>query len=336
MRYIGSKIRVLDFIDKTIVDTYGDYSNSVIADLFSGTVCVAEMFKKKSATVITNDYMNFSYAFQIAKIKLNSLPNCKISYDDAIKELNLLSGEKGFFYKNYCLNDDNERNYFSEDNATKIDAICICLRKWISESIINEEMFYLLTASLIDAITKISNTTGTYGTYLKINDPRMYKILELEPITIIDNKKNNTCYCEDVLELIPKIKGDILYLDPPYNGRQYPPYYHILETATLYDSPDIYGKTGRRPYSDKISPFCQKENALPAMIEVISKADFKHIYISYSTDGIVNYKVLCSKLEEYGEVKCFFMPYKRYKSNSNGNIEENGKLKEIIIYVKKR
>lgn len=336
MRYIGSKTRVLDFIDNTIKDTYGDYDNAIVADLFSGTVCVAEMFKKNHATVITNDYMSFSYAFQIAKIKLNSLPECKMEYYAALDELNSLPGEKGFFYRNYCLRDDNERNYFTENNATKIDAICITLRQWLHDNVINNDMFYLLTASLIDAITKVSNTTGTYGTFLKINDPRMFKDIELEPIEIINNEKNNNCYCEDITELISHINGDILYLDPPYNGRQYPPYYHILETATLYDEPNIYGKTGRRPYQDKISPFCQKDKALSTMLELIDKAQFKHIYISYSTDGIMNYKELCKKLEDFGEVQCFFKPYKRYKSNSNGNIEENGKLKEIIIYVKKR
>lgn len=323
MRYIGSKTRVLDFIDDTITQTFGDYSNATVADLFSGTVCVAEMFKRKNATVITNDYMFFSYAFQIAKIKLNSLPKCKIDYHDAINELNQLPGIKGFFCKNYCYESTNERNYFTKGNACKIDAICMTLRRWLAEKKINEDMFYLLTASLIDAITRVSNTTGTYGTFLKINDPRMFKSLMLEPIVITNNNKKNCCYCEDIMELISKIEGEILYLDPPYNGRQYPPYYHILETATLYDEPNIYGKTGRRPYAEKISPSCQKENAKKAMIKLVSEARFNHIYISYSTDGIIDYKELCNDLEEYGDVKCFFKPYKRYKSNSNGNVEES-------------
>ena len=104
---------------------------------------------------------------------------------------------------------------------------------------------------------------------------------------------------------------------------------------TLYDEPNIYGKTGRRPYEDKLSPFCQKEKAITAMCELISKAKFGHIYISYSTDGIMQYKELCEELKKYGTVECFFKPYRRYKSNSKRKMEENGKLNEIIIYVKK-
>ena len=75
MRYIGSKNRVLGFINEVIENTYGDYSTATVADLFSGTACVGKMFKEKGAKIISNDYMYFSYALQIAKIKKNILPS---------------------------------------------------------------------------------------------------------------------------------------------------------------------------------------------------------------------------------------------------------------------
>lgn len=199
-------------------------------------------------------------------------------------------------------------------------------------------MYYFLCSSLIDGITKVSNTSGTYGAFLKIDDQRKFKQLYLEERECVDNGKTNYCYCEDITNLIGNITGNILYLDPPYNSRQYPPYYHILETAVLYDNPAIYGITGRRPYDEKLSPFCMKEKALPAMLDIVSRAKFEHIYISYSTDGIIPYKGLVERLSELGEVEVFYKNYRRYKSNSagtEGNFPE-AKLKEIIIYVKKR
>lgn len=56
------------------------------------------------------------------------------------------------------------------------------------------------------------------------------------------------------MELITQIKGvDILYLDPPYNERQYAPKYHILETIAKWDNPKIQGITGmKRLYKPKI------------------------------------------------------------------------------------
>ena len=339
MRYIGSKTRILDFISDTISQTYGSVDGAVVADLFAGTCSVAEMFKKQNAKIITNDYLHFSYSLQIAKIKCNEEPQSKIPYNEALSRLNALDGVEGFFFKEYTLEGTAQsqfsRNYFDSDNAKRIDAICGQLSSWLRDNTISEDMFYLLSASLVDAITKVSNTSGTYGAFLKNDDPRKYKTLELLPYHFINNGQINEAYCMDIIELIDKISGDILYLDPPYNGRQYPPYYHILETAVLYDEPAIYGITGRRPYKELLSPFCMKDKALPAMLDIVQRAKFMDIYISYSTDGIMDYKELCNALSIVGDVKYYVKPYRRYKSN-NGGDNTTKRVKEIIIYVKKR
>lgn len=339
MRYIGSKTRILDFISDTVNQTYGSVEDAVVADLFAGTCSVAEMFKKHNAQIITNDYLRFSYALQIAKVKCNSEPQSQIPYTDALSYLNAINGVEGFFFKEYTLEgtaqSEFSRNYFDGDNARKIDAICLQLASWLKQEIISEDMFYLLSASLVDAITKVSNTSGTYGAFLKIDDQRKYKPLELIPYHFTNNGKDNKSFCMNISDVIDKISGDILYLDPPYNGRQYPPYYHILETAVLYDRPAIYGITGRRPYQELLSPFCMKDKALPAMLDIVQRAKFSNIYISYSTDGIMDYKKLCYALSNVGDVDCFFKPYRRYKSNSGGN-DTTSRVKEIIIYVKKR
>lgn len=340
MRYIGSKRQVLPFIQKTITDTYGDFSNAVIGDLFAGTACVSEMFKKVGATVISNDYMSFSYALQIEKVKLNKLPESKAPYDELLLRLNQCDGIEGFFFKEYtCEGTKGKkfcRNYFSADNAKKIDAIRTIINEWLHSDYISEGMYHLLIANLIDAVTKVSNTSGTYGAFLKSDDPRKDLPVHLERTNLFDNGKINQCFCADIFDIIGEISGDILYLDPPYNNRQYPPYYHILDTVALYDEPAIYGKTGRRPYKEKLSPFCISDKAKDALVEIVTKAQFNHIYISYSTDGIISYKELIKDLEKIGETKCFFMPYRRYKSNSKDTKLSKTKLKEIIIYVQKR
>lgn len=339
MRYIGSKSKVVPFIIDVINYKIGSLEERTVADLFAGTACVGDKFKQLGARVISNDYLAFSYALQVSKIKLNNMPTGQIEYMAALNELNHLDGVEGFFFEQYTkegtINKEYERNYFSELNAKKIDAIRIKINEWADKGVIDNDYFQCLCASLVDAITKVSNTSGTYGAFLKIDDKRKYKELHLEPLAFFNNHKKNECYCEDIYTVIDHVEGDILYLDPPYNNRQYPPYYHILETAVKYDWPEIYGKTGRRHYENQMSPFCIKAEAEKALLHVINNSKFKHIFLSYSNDGIIDIDEMSQKIVQAEDVQIFHQEHRRYKSNSNG-IAEKKKLKELILYVCKK
>lgn len=345
MRYIGSKQPVLGFLEENIVATVGDVKKKVFADLFAGTCVVSILFKKLGSKIIANDYMTYSYVMGNAYLKVNEEPKflgLKASgisgYLDALKYLNNIRKQKGFFYRNYSPEGTSEsqyvRNYFSGENTQRIDAIISKLKNWRKDKIINAYEEHVLKTSLLEAVTKISNISGTYGAFLKKDDKRKFKRMLLKPIEIISSRERHYCYNEDALKIINQLSGDILYLDPPYNQRQYPPYYHILETVVLGDAPLIYGKTGRRPYKDKLSPFCNKRQAYGALDTLISKARFKHIFLSYNNEGIISIADLDNMLSHYGDVKVFKQNHRRFKSNNNGKSKQS--LREILFYVKKK
>ena len=125
MRYIGSKAKILSFINDTIAQTFGAIDGATVADLFAGTCSVAAMFKHENASIITNDYLWFSYALQTARVKLNAEPDSNISYADAINELNVLQGVNGFFFREYTTEGTAHskyvRNYFDSANAKRIN-----------------------------------------------------------------------------------------------------------------------------------------------------------------------------------------------------------------------
>ena len=88
----------------------------------------------------------------------------------------------------------------------------------------------------------------------------------------MDNKKENFCFNQNANDLAFSISGDILYIDPPYNHRQYAPNYHLLETIAKYDNPKIKGVTGLRDYSNQKSAFCNPKSGVIELEKIVKKS----------------------------------------------------------------
>ena len=341
MRYIGNKINLLDFIFSVVEKN--NINENIFCDIFSGTTNVAKFFKKKGYRIITNDFMAFSYVFQRAYIQNNEIPKfpglAKIiqnpSLQKVIDYLNNLAGREGFIFHNFAKegtkNKKYQRNYFSSNNAKKIDAIRETIQEWLVKKLITEDEFYILLASLLEAIPFVSNTAGTYGAFLKSDDPRKFKKLTLEIPDIIVHGKGHFSYKEDGNILIKNIKCGILYIDPPYNTRQYAPNYHVLETVAVWDKRLKDSKSGLRPYDNQKSLFCSKHSCIRAFEDLIMNANCKHILFSYNTEGIIPYDEIMRILSKKGKVKVYRQGYRRYKSNSNGE-QEKDNLSELVFY----
>jgi adenine-specific DNA-methyltransferase len=270
MRYYGNKTKLLSFIERAVKDT-GINGNSNFVDLFAGTCSVGKHFKQLGYTVVSNDNLEFSYALSKSYIELNKPPKFAklrkhlelknqtvFGYLNNIEEFN-----SGFIHQNYA--PAGGRQYFTNENALRIDTFRKLLHDWKQENVIDESEFYYLLTSLLKAINLVSNVSGTYAAYLKNWDKRALKQLRLEPFEIIHSKNQNKAYRNDANEIIQNLTPDILYLDPPYNSRQYASNYFILELVAegwFEKQPKIYGETGMRDYeSQKSKSFC--ETGLP-------------------------------------------------------------------------
>ena len=146
------------------------------------------------------------------------------------------------------------------------------------------------------AMDCVANTASIYGAYLK-----KYKQSSLKKVSLkqeIINGKNGKAYCEPAEILINKISGDILYMDPPYNTRQYSSNYHVLETIARNDEPEVHGKTLLRNDCKK-SLFSSKRFAKKALEEIIKNAKFKYIFMSYNNEGILSLEDIKKIFEKY-------------------------------------
>lgn len=235
---------------------------------------------------------------------------------------------KGFISNNYAPNgiDNKEynRSYFTEENANLIDSARFFIDFLKQEDLINENEYFFLLSSLIDSADKIPNTTGVYGAYLKDFKGSALKKFELKPTPFVMGNKENKIfevYNENAVDLVKKIQGDILYLDPPYNTRQYCDYYHLLETLAKNDNPEIKGKTGNRADNSQKSKFSVKKEALNQLEELIKNANFKYILLSYNNEGIISLEDLEKVFNKYGKYIKYEKKYRRYKSSNIENQE---------------
>ncbi len=344
MRFIGSKLNLLKNIEWVIEQNVIGHKQT-FCDIFSGTGAVARYFKPKYE-IYSNDTLYFSYVIQKATVENNKKPSFEKLKKSGISDpftfleesdVQILdfNDERFFITKNYTPHKNCERMYVTNKNAARIDFIRNTMEEWKTEKLLDEAEYYYLLAGLIEGVPSVSNITGTYGAYLKKWDKRAYKDLEMVRLEVIDNGcKNKSCNME-ANRLIEEIEGDILYLDPPYNSRQYAPNYHLLETIARYDRPEIYGVTGMRPYDDLKSPFCIKGEAAEALEDLVSKANFSDIVMSYSNDGIMKKEQIEQILKKYGveeSFRLYSVPYRQYMSKKTQKTEC---LHEYLFYIKK-
>ncbi len=317
INYIGSKFKLSSWIKSEIKKVVGsDLSEKVFCDMFAGTGIVGQIFKKEVKKIISNDLEQYSFVLNKNYIQNHKLIKNRESYIDELNNLPLI--DSGFIYQNYCLGSKSGRQYFSDVNGKKIDAIRTKIKQWYECKNIEDDLYYFLLATLLESADKIANTASVYGAFLKNLKKSASKELVLEAADFVENKNYHQVFNRDSNELIKEISGDILYLDPPYNQRQYGANYHILNTIALYDDFIPIGKTGLREYNH--SSYCKKKKVHDSFEELIKNAKFKYIFLSYNNEGLMTKQDVKTIMSKYGEYSVKIKQYSRFKATKIKNI----------------
>jgi len=269
-RYLGNKYKLLGFIEDIISKKCWKIKS--FCDIFSGTGVVGENFNDKKIKIISNDLLNANHV--CLKTFLWTKKNIKNTLIKKLYYLNNLETTKNNYFSNNF-----GGTYFSIENAKKIGLI----RKEINNIADNNEEKNILICSLIYAIDKVANTVGHYDAFRK-------KLDSIKPIKLLipninySNNLNNEVYNEDSNSLIRKISCDVLYIDPPYNSRQYSDAYHLLENLSEWKKPKVEWVAKKMNRSHIKSAYCLK-NATQAFEDLIINANCKHILLSYNNTG---------------------------------------------------
>ncbi len=320
-RYLGNKYRLLSFITAVINSECKDIKT--FADIFAGTGAVSSAFRDK--VVITNDLMYSNYICNYAWFGCETFDRDKII--DYIVRYNSLSSALPDNYMTENFAD----TYFSRADCAKIGYIREDIEyNYVAQHINMRERAILIT-SLLYAMDRIANTCGHYDAYRK--GAAFERCLELcVPLAATDNNPFNKCYNEDANMIVRRISADVVYIDPPYNSRQYCDAYHLLENVALWAKPKLCGVARKPERTGKKSRYCTKE-ATTAFADLIENVNARYIVLSYNNmackgNNRSNAKLpdrdIMRILEEKGEVKVFAEDYKPFttgKSEITGNQE---------------
>jgi adenine-specific DNA-methyltransferase len=322
LNYIGSKKSLLDFIDSVISKINKDINietrNIKFFDGFAGTGVVSKYFNRKYGyKTYSNDLEYYSYLISYSNLKVEYT----IKLEKIIEDLNKLKYTKNQNYnlitENYSPQGNEKRMFWTIENANKADAISEAIDKLdISE---DERIF--LKSSLITSLDKVANTASVYEAYFKKSSSVVFELKPIHRDEKIENQDVNGIYNKDIMSDILSNEWDIVYLDPPYNNRQYGSNYGLLNYIGKYDKTiDIYGKAGLIKNYNK-SKFSSKVFAENEFKNLIDKIKSKYILISYNNEGIIKQNSFIEILKSKGSVVLYKKSYKNFKSSKNQNDE---------------
>ncbi len=224
-RYLGNKYKLLPFITRVVSEECKDVN--VVVDIFAGTGAVASAFQDKQ--LITNDIMYSNYICNYAWFSSQKYSRKKI--ERIIDQYNEMSmTDENYMTKNFS------DTYFSHDDCSKIGFIREDIEKKFQDKGINERERALLITSLLYAMDKIAKTCGHYDAYRRGVEFDMHLEL-LFPDASLTNNRKNKCFNIDSNDLAGDIEADLVYIDPPYNSRQYCDAYHLLENVARWEKP---------------------------------------------------------------------------------------------------
>jgi adenine-specific DNA-methyltransferase len=322
MRYIGNKTRLLSFILRTLEKE--QIAVGSVHDAFAGTASVARALKTEGWRVYSSDLLMSSYVFQRAYVVADTADPL---IGDLAAELSNLPPRRGFISENFSPTPGSTsagRMYFTPENAGRIDASREALESWRKERKLAEDDYYVLLAAIIEGADRVANTAGVYASYMKQWQPNARRAFEVDPLLPVKGSCPAGAYLMDAAEAARAIgEVDLVYIDPPYNSRQYVAYYHIPEILArgwLDSTPAIRGKVGLLAGEEGRSQWSHGRRVQKLFSGLLSDSAAKYALVSFNSEGHLKPEVLESLLAKAsvdGKVSHFTQRYRRYRADSD-------------------
>ncbi len=330
-KYLGSKHRLLAFLEHAILSRCPPPIGRFV-DPFSGTGVVADRFREHAREVVANDLLYSNYVTNRAFLATTAAECDPARVAVLLRDLDRLPPLQGYVTESYG------GLYFTRENAALIDA----RREAIAAEALGEAEKALALTSLLYAADKVANTAGQYDAYLKSLgspsydesgrhrvDASAYGRLRMRMPLL------RACrVCEvtnrDALDVVRAVEADVLYLDPPYNSRQYSDLYHVLENIAVWRKPPLRGKTRKFDRAHLRSRFSARTTCRTALRELILGARARAIFLSYNSEGLIPREEIVAMLQARGPVEVLETDYAVFGNGAGRSVKR--RVLERVYY----
>lgn len=320
-RYLGNKYRLLPFITDVIAKECGTFDS--FADIFAGTGAVSSAYTDKK--IITNDILYSNYLCHVTWFSDEKFDEKKI--ENYINYFNSdIPYQKNYMTENFA------DTYFSDKVCSKIGFIREYIEQEYKAKKINDKERAMLITSLLYGLDKIANTCGHYDAFRQ-NVTLTNELSLAIPEPNLD-LKSNECHNCDTNELVRDLSADVVYIDPPYNSRQYCDAYHLVENIARWEKPEVFGVAKKMDRSALKSKYCTR-SAPEAFADLIENISAKYIVVSYNnmakkgndrSNARISDSEIMDILQKKGSVKVYSEQFKAFTTGKSEHLDNEERL----------
>jgi adenine-specific DNA-methyltransferase len=355
IRYIGAKTKLKNDILQLLSDK--GVRPGLVLDPFAGSARVSWALRQAGHQVIASDSLRLSAALQTLALGFQRqpdfvrlLPALGFTATDfagcpataVLQHLMTLPPRTSFVTREYspsAPSNGRDRKYFTVANANRIDTVRHAIREYAAQDLICDREHDYLLGILLVAASRSANTQGHMDAFLAEFQPSSLRPIQLRlPVHLPTQLPFGIARQGDAAQVAASTAGlELAYFDPPYNERRYDTYYHVLERIACgwwAGNIECVGRTGKPALREERSPWCGRDSAEAALMELLCAVDSRHLLMSYSSEGVLRPDLIEEALRQRGRADtfdCRAVGHRRYRgSRTRGG----GDVSECLYYVR--
>ncbi len=327
-KYLGSKRQLKDWLAQTMIARAGLPGSFLDGFCGTGAVGIA-MAARGVPRIVAVDSLRSNCAI------LRGFGQACPRIGELLRALNALPPQRGYITASFA------GTYFTESNCARMDAAREAIARMAARAEITEGEHDMLLASFLLAADRVANTLGQYDAFMKnisersvvdgrhVVDERVQTAFTLRPLDPLPGRLE--VMEEDMLVAAAHVEVDVAYLDPPYNHRQYCDNYHVLENLARWEKPLLSGKTLKFDRAGLKSPFSKRGKAAGALETLVSRILAPHVFLSYSSEGILQRDEIEAILSARGDVWFSEIPYPVF--GNGAGVSARRTVKEFLFHL---